>query len=51
MAQVTNYRGIVLTNRHLSFGNTIEGFEKLQRWMESLQEKHRCGIQPSSDPN
>ncbi|REE54718.1 hypothetical protein A8990_1792 [Paenibacillus taihuensis] len=38
VSQVTNYRGIVLTNRHLSFSNSIEGFEKLQRWMEDLQQ-------------
>jgi transposase len=36
VAQATNYRGIVLTNRHLSFINTIEGFEKLQRWVQGL---------------
>ncbi|XEC94572.1 hypothetical protein AB6A23_25230 [Paenibacillus tarimensis] len=41
VAQVTNYRGILLTNRHLSFSNTIGGFEKLQRWMEAIQQKHR----------
>jgi transposase len=40
VAQATNYRGIVLSNRHLSFSNTIEGFEKLSRWMEGLQQKH-----------
>ncbi|WP_258171172.1 hypothetical protein [Paenibacillus sp. R14(2021)] len=43
VAQATNYRGIGLTNRHLSFSNTIEGFEKLQRWMEGIQQKHRLG--------
>ncbi|SFJ55353.1 Transposase [Paenibacillus sp. UNC496MF] len=52
VAQVTNYRGIVLTNRHLSFSNTIEGFEKLQRWMEGIQQKHRLsqviiGMEPT----
>ncbi|MDQ0111241.1 IS110 family transposase [Paenibacillus harenae] len=52
VAQVTNYRGIVLTNRHLSFSNTIEGFEKLQRWMEGFQQKHRLksviiGMEPT----
>ncbi|WP_240421404.1 IS110 family transposase [Paenibacillus periandrae] len=41
VAQATNYRGIVLSNRHLSFNNTVEGFEKLQRWVEGLQKKHR----------
>lgn len=54
VAQVTNYRGIVLTNRHLSFSNTIEGFEKLQRWMEGIQQKHRLssviiGMEPTGD--
>ncbi|WP_340006849.1 IS110 family transposase [Paenibacillus sp. FSL K6-0276] len=52
VAQVTNYRGIVLTNRHLSFSNTIEGFERLQRWMEAIQQKHRLssviiGMEPT----
>ena len=41
VAQATNFRGIVLLKRHLSFTNTIEGFEKLQRWIEGLQQKHR----------
>ncbi|MGF7032248.1 hypothetical protein J2T17_003170 [Paenibacillus mucilaginosus] len=39
--QATNFRGIVLSNRHLAFKNTAEGFEKLKRWIESLQQKHR----------
>jgi transposase len=52
VAQATNYRGIVLSNRHLSFSNTIEGFEKLQRWMEGMQQKHRLssliiGMEPT----
>jgi transposase len=52
VAQATNYRGIVLSNRHLSFSNTIEGFEKLRRWMEGLQQKHRLnsliiGMEPT----
>ncbi|TYP67367.1 transposase IS116/IS110/IS902 family protein [Paenibacillus methanolicus] len=52
VAQITNYRGIVLTNRHLSFSNSIEGFERLQRWMESIQQKHRLsniiiGMEPT----
>ncbi|MEF2247943.1 IS110 family transposase [Paenibacillus sp. IITD108] len=52
VAQITNYRGIVLTNRHLSFSNTIEGFEKLQRWMEGIQQKHHLsnaiiGMEPT----
>lgn len=52
VAQATNYRGIVLTNQHLSFKNTLQGFEKLQRWMEGLQQKHRLksiiiGMEPT----
>jgi transposase len=52
VAQATNYRGIVLSNRHLSFSNTIEGFEKLRRWMEGMQQKHRLssliiGMEPT----
>ncbi|WP_408109650.1 hypothetical protein [Brevibacillus sp. B_LB10_24] len=33
MVQETNYRGIVLTNRHHSFSNNKEGFKKQQRWI------------------
>jgi transposase len=33
VAQVTNFRGIVLAKRHLTFKNAIEGYEKLQLWM------------------
>jgi transposase len=52
VAQATNYRGIVLSNRHLSFSNTKEGFEKLQRWVEGLHQKHRLnsviiGMEPT----
>ncbi|MFD0696541.1 transposase, partial [Paenibacillus sp. GCM10027628] len=52
VAQVTNYHGIVLSNRHLSFHNSVEGFEKLQRWVEGLQQKHRLksvifGMEPT----
>ena len=52
VAQATNYRGIVLTNRHLSFNNTIEGFEKLYRWVQGLHQKHRLsnviiGMEPT----
>jgi transposase len=36
VAQATNFRGIVLSNRHVSFSNAIEGFEKLQRWIDGL---------------
>ncbi len=52
VAQATNFRGIVLSSRHLSFKNTIEGFEKLQRWIDGLQQKHRLksliiGMEPT----
>lgn len=52
VAQATNYRGIVLTNQHLSFKNTLQGFEKLHRWMEGLLQKHRLkniiiGMEPT----
>ena len=52
VAQATNFRGIVLSKRHLSFSNTIEGFEKLERWIEGLQQKHRLkgliiGMEPT----
>jgi transposase len=52
VAQATNFRGIVLTNRHLTFPNTLEGFEKLDRWMDGLQQKHRLkgliiGMEPT----
>ena len=36
VAQATNFRGIVLSKRHLSFSNTIEGFEKLERWIDGI---------------
>ncbi|WP_409342560.1 IS110 family transposase [Paenibacillus sp. MBLB4367] len=52
VAQATNYRGIVLTSQHLSFKNTLQGFEKLQRWIDALQQKHRLkniliGMEPT----
>lgn len=52
VAQATNFRGVVLTNWHLSFKNTHEGFEKLKQWMETLQQKHRLnsliiGMEPT----
>jgi transposase len=40
VAQAINFRGIVLSKRHLSFSNTIEGFEKLMRWVEGIQQKN-----------
>ncbi|MGF7036499.1 transposase [Paenibacillus mucilaginosus] len=52
VAQATSFRGIVLSNRHLAFKNTAEGFEKLKRWIELLQQKHRLkgfivGMEPT----
>lgn len=52
VAQATNFRGIVLAKRHLSFENDLEGFKRLQRWMDELQQKHRLntliiGIEPT----
>ncbi|OCT13543.1 transposase [Paenibacillus pectinilyticus] len=52
VAQATNFRGIVLSNRHISFSNTIEGFDKLQRWIDGIQQKHRLnrviiGMEPT----
>ncbi|WP_245773065.1 IS110 family transposase [Paenibacillus catalpae] len=52
VAQAANFRGIVVSKRHLSFSNSIEGFEKLSRWMSELQQKHRLnrliiGMEPT----
>jgi transposase len=52
VAQATNFRGIVLSNRHFSFKNTHNGFETLKRWMDELQRKHRLkgliiGMEPT----
>ncbi|GIP33489.1 hypothetical protein J2TS4_26990 [Paenibacillus sp. J2TS4] len=52
VAQATNFRGIVLSNRHFSFKNTHSGFETLKRWMDELQRKHRLkgliiGMEPT----
>ena len=52
VAQATNFRGIVLSNRHLTFTNEQEGFIKLERWMNGLQQKHRLknliiGMEPT----
>jgi transposase len=38
-----------------STSNTIEGFEKLQRWIEGIQQKHRLsnviiGMEPTGPP-
>ncbi|MDQ8737137.1 transposase [Paenibacillus sp. LHD-38] len=54
VAQATSFRGIVVSKRHLSFSNSFEGFEKLNRWITELQQKHRLkklmliiGIEPT----
>nr|WP_244280060.1 IS110 family transposase [Paenibacillus alginolyticus] len=52
VAQVTNFRGIVLSKRQLTFSNTIEGFEKLERWIDEIRQKHRLkgliiGMEPT----
>lgn len=52
VAQATNFRGIVFSKRHLSFSNSMEGFEKLNRRMTELQQKHRLkkliiGMEPT----
>jgi transposase len=52
VAQATNYRGIVLTSQHLSFKNTLQGFEKLFRWINGLQQKYKLkdvliGMEPT----
>jgi transposase len=52
VAQATNFRGIVLAKRHLPFTNNLEGFEKLQRWVEDLQQKYQLknliiGMEPT----
>ncbi|WP_307443151.1 hypothetical protein [Paenibacillus sp. V4I3] len=39
VAQATNFRGIILTKRHLSFSNTIEGYMKLERWIHEIGQK------------
>jgi hypothetical protein len=41
VAHATNFRGIVVAKRHLTLKNAREGYEKLQRWMDELQQKHR----------
>jgi transposase len=52
VAQATNFRGIIVSKRHLPFSNSIEGFEKLSRWMNELQQKYRLkkliiGMEPT----
>ncbi|MGO4697861.1 IS110 family transposase [Paenibacillus sp. 2TAB26] len=52
VAQASNFLGIVVSKRHYSFSNSMEGFEKLNRWMTELQQKHRLkkliiGMEPT----
>lgn len=52
VAQATNFRGIVLSKRHLSFTNNKDGFERFGRWVSELQQKHRLnniiiGMEPT----
>ena len=51
-AQMTDFRGRSLHSRHLSFPNTLEGFEKLLCWVREAQAKHRLtslliGLEPT----
>lgn len=51
-AQMTDFRGRMLTSRHLSFTNTLEGFEKLLGWLKQAQAKHHLtsllvGMEPT----
>ncbi|MFK7697796.1 IS110 family transposase [Paenibacillus sp. HJGM_3] len=52
VAQATNFRGIVLSARHLAFSNSKDGFEKLRRWIDELQQKQHLnniiiGMEPT----
>lgn len=52
VAQATNFRGIVLSKRHLSFTNNKDGFERFGRWVSELQQRHRLnniiiGMEPT----
>ncbi|QKS47016.1 IS110 family transposase (plasmid) [Paenibacillus cellulosilyticus] len=51
-AQITDFRGRMLTSRHLSFTNTKEGFEKLFHWFRETSAKHNkssflVGMEPT----
>ncbi|MWC29885.1 IS110 family transposase [Paenibacillus sp. MMS18-CY102] len=39
-AQITDFRGRIITPRHFSFSNTEAGFEKLLNWMREAGDKH-----------
>ncbi|RXZ76850.1 IS110 family transposase, partial [Paenibacillaceae bacterium] len=51
-AQVTDYRGRVLTKRALSFSNTVEGYEILRHWIQEVLAKQNkdqvlVGLEPT----
>lgn len=51
-AQITDYRGRVLTARALSFPNTAGGFEALLRWIQEVLDQHKkrkvlVGMEPT----
>lgn len=51
-AQITDFRGRVLTRRHFSFKNNDEGFKKLMAWISKAQAKHHLsefivGLEPT----
>ena len=52
VAQIADFRGRVLTPYHLSFDNTLDGFQKLMSWVKKTQQKfglHSCifGLEPT----
>ncbi|PZD95757.1 IS110 family transposase [Paenibacillus sambharensis] len=51
-AQITDFRGRSLTSKHLSFTNSLEGFERLLDWIKKAQAKHSLtsllvGLEPT----
>jgi transposase len=50
-AQITDFRGRVLTSKHLSFSNSMEGFERLIRWIRDVQvKKHLTSVLVGLEP-
>lgn len=52
VAQITNYRGMALQFKYLSFTNTQDGFENLWRWVRDLMAKKKLksvivGMEPT----
>lgn len=50
--QMTDFRGRVLTSRHFSISNSLEGFEKFLRWVKKTQSQYRLssliiGLEPT----